>query len=159
MDEPMQCQQVEDRFEEHFEGPLQEVAGHLARCEQCRRQWDGFAGLMEQLAGLKATPPGPEFDLKVLATLEARGLFEEEPSLLERWLRWTETWLPRAALAACVLLILWMVGLAGTRPPEELRALTPEKARAWTHLPDAVPPPAFPGPAPSQKRVEVVVTP
>ncbi len=152
----MQCESVENRFEEHYDASLAEVSQHLEACPECRREWDDFVDLMARLQTLKAGAPSPELDRRVLQELETRGIFNERPSVLEVGLEWLNRLLPKVALAACLLLLLWMADLAQTRPPEELRALRPDRARLWTNLPDAVPPPAFPGPPPSQQRPHLV---
>lgn len=152
----MQCEAIEEQFEQHLDKPVPEVLSHLENCSGCRHRWEQYQQLLADLKTLRA-PPAPEgIDQRVLAQLESRGMFEPGKPWTETFFDWVEWLLPKAAVLTCLLLIFWMGLLAATRPGPELRALKPESARLWTRLPDAVPPPAFPGPGPAQSRIQVV---
>lgn len=144
----MHCDDLREEF-----GLYSEPPEHLMDCQECRQEWEIHLALRD----LKAPTLGADFDRLVLNQLEARGLFEPTtPTLLEKLSSWFTQIVTPAAVLACLLLLLWLGDLANTRPAPELRALRPDRARMWTSLPDAVPPPVFPGPAPSRVRRPLV---
>lgn len=144
----MQCDEIRERFPE-----LDSPPEHIDTCPACAEEWK----LHLQLRGLRAPLLPDSFATGVLTALEERGFFTApEPTLAEKlWAHFARLLLP-LALAACAILFLWMGSLAAQRPAPELRALQPDKARMWSSLPDAVPAPAIPGPAPSKEQVRLV---
>lgn len=140
----MRCEELRERFAE--EPRSVELTRHLEGCPDCRLDWQIF----QELQALQAPPlNAAAFDRTVLDGLERRGAFSPRPpSFGERLIAWFARALPPVAVAACLLLLLWLGNLAATRPGSDVRALTPDKARVWSRLPDAVPPALETGPAP-----------
>lgn len=148
MDIVMQCDQIRETFPELTSPPQ-----HVEKCKACREEWE----LHLRLRNFRAPELDANFDRAVLQALDSKGFFEpDSPTWLERTGELLQRFLTPLAVAACVLLFLWMGRLAWEKPAPELRALQPEQSKLWSSLPDAVPPPALPGPAPSQRQVRLV---
>lgn len=144
----MSCQVTRETFHLYKIPPE-----HCAACAECRAEWELHLALRE----LRAPDLGEEFNQRVLECLELKGHFQPTPpSRLESLWHLLTRALPPLAVAACLLLFLWMGNLAANRPPSELRSLPPDDAQLWSNLPDAVPPRALPGPAPSRQRWRLV---
>lgn len=144
----MHCEEIRERFSE-----LDAPPEHIQHCSDCAAEWE----LHLQLRGLRAPLLSESFESGVLAALEERGFFASPASTFadKLWEQFVRILLP-VTLAACALLLLWMGGLALQRPAPELRALEPDNAKLWTSLPDAVPAPPIPGPAPSRHQTRLV---
>ena len=143
----MHCDEIREQFPDSESPP-----GHLETCAECRQAWMVHTALQS----FSAPQLGVSFDAKVMQALESRGHFESQRSVWDSLSTWLQRLLPPATVLACLLLFLWMGTLALTKPGEDLRALNPEKAKLWTTLPDAVPPPALPGAAPSRRQIRLV---
>lgn len=144
----MRCEELRERFLE----PDAELQRHLESCSECREEWLVF----RQLQSLRAPRLDPTFDLRVLAGLTARGHFRPAPpNLAQKLGGWLARALAPVAVLACLLLLVWLGDLALTRPGPEVRSLRPETARLWIGLPDAMPVPGDPGPAPPGAGVRV----
>lgn len=148
MDDAMRCDQIREEFRLCEQPPE-----HVRDCPDCRLEWEVHLSLRQ----FQAPKLEESFDQLVLAQLQQRGLFDPPaPTFLQRLSQGFAKLLTPATILACLLLLLWLGDLAATRPAPELRALRPDRARLWSSLPDAVPPPAFPGPAPSRVRRPLV---
>lgn len=148
MDDIMQCDEIREKFCQ-----MEEPSEHVKSCSACAEEWE-FHLLLRQHA---APQLGEDFEAGVLERLQARGFFEVSGrTWSERaWQYFCEALTP-LAVAACLLLFLWMGQLATRSPAPDLRALEPEESRLWSSLPDAVPPPAIPGPAPARVQIRLV---
>ena len=144
----MQCEEIRERFPE-----LDSPPDHIETCSACAEEWKRHL----LLRGFKAPLLPDSFGAGVLTALEERGFFEPPaPTLAERlWDHFARLLLP-LALATCAFLLLWMGSLAVQRPAPDLRALQPDNAKLWSSLPDAVPAPPIPGPAPSREQMRLV---
>lgn len=144
----MHCDEIRESFPKRETPP-----DHIHTCTACAEEWERHLLLREFRAPLLSE----SFDTDVMRALEERGFFQAPaPTLGERlWEHFVRLLLP-LALAACAFLLLWMGGLALQRPSPELRALQPENAKLWSSLPDAVPAPALPRPAPSRAQTRLV---
>ena len=144
----MHCEEIRDQFSQ-----LSEPPPHIEECEDCRLEWE----IHLALRALKAPELSSNFDQLVLQGLEERAYFQNS------WQRATEHLARRfcsilrpVALAACLLLLLWLGRLSQKEPPPELRALEAGPARAWSRLPDAVPAAPLPGATPQRRRIRLV---
>lgn len=138
----MRCEELRERFSGF---PDEELARHLEGCPQCRQDWLVF----QEMLALKAPVLDAAFDRAVLEGLQSRGYFEPSPpTLWQRASAWLARAIPPAAVLASLLLLLWLGDLAATRPGADVRALSPDTARMWSRLPDAVPSPTERRPAP-----------
>ncbi len=147
----MQCDQIRESFSQ-----CQEAPEHIQGCAECRQEWE----IHQMLRQFKAPQLDSSFDLAVLSRLEQRGHFAPPtPNWWEKLAAQLSYLLPRAAVLACLLLLFWLGNLASTSPSPELRALRPDRARLWTSLPDAVPPPAYPGAGPDRVHRPLVQKP
>lgn len=144
----MQCEEIRESFPD-----LDSPPEHIETCSACAEEWERQL----LLRGFKAPILPDSFATGVMTALEERGFFEAPtPTLAERlWEHFARLLLP-LALAACAFLLLWMGSLAAQQPAPELRALQPDNAKLWSSLPDAVPAPAIPGPAPSREQIRLV---
>lgn len=144
----MQCDEIRETFCE-----LDSPPEHIQTCSACAQEWERHL----LLRGFKAPVLPESFEFGVVTALEERGFFEPPvPGLAERlWEQFVRLLLP-LALAACAFLLLWMGSLAAQQPAPELRALQPDEAKLWSSLPDAVPAPPIPGPAPSREQIRLV---
>jgi hypothetical protein len=144
----MQCEEIRERFPE-----LDSPPEHTQTCSACAEEWERHL----LLRGFKAPLLSDSFAEGVLTALEERGFFESPtPTLAERmWEQFVRLLVP-LALATCAFLFLWMGSLALQQPAPELRALQPDNAKLWSSLPDAVPAPPIPGPAPSREQMRLV---
>ena len=144
----MHCEEVRESFS-RLDAPPE----HIRNCSACAEEWE----LHLLLRGFKASPLPDSFESGVLTALEERGFFQPSaPTFAEKlWDHFVRLLWP-LALATCAFLLLWMGGLALQKPAPELRALEPDNAKLWTSLPDAVPAPPIPGPAPSRHQTRLV---
>lgn len=130
----MDCAQIEGLLLERAAGPLEPadeaiVAGHLARCEACRRE----AAAAEEALGLAALPPPSAEEHAALAPLvEDTRAALRRADLRRLWLRRAGV----ALLAAAAAALLVLMPLAGrSRRAETLAAVPSEEStgdlEAW----------------------------
>jgi anti-sigma factor RsiW len=119
----MSCQHVEKNLIAYLDGKAsaserRSVQAHLAECGECRERAEQFRVLFGVLDEWPAPPPSTSFDANVLAHVAqapARGGF---------WAWFMPS--PRAAfaLAAVVLLSLWLSSMRPSRPAQVVVAQT-----------------------------------
>lgn len=103
----MDCAEIEGLLLERAAGPLEPedeaiVAGHLARCEACRRE----AAAAEEALGLAALPPpSPEEHAALAPLVENTRAALRKADLSRLWLRRAGTALLAAAAAALLVLV------------------------------------------------------
>lgn len=128
----MRCEEIRETFHGTEQPP-----DHVSHCQDCRDEWEMHVALR----AFKAPDLDERFNARVLAELDYRDVFtKSEPGVFQRVYEKLLQVLPPVAMAACLLLLLWMGRVASHRPKPELRALESDKAKVWSQLPDAVPP-------------------
>jgi hypothetical protein len=121
----MNCQGLRDLIPDYLAGELpsdalKEFEAHLMQCDDCQAELEHFESTWVALGELPEEEPGPELRGRFYSMLEdekRRLARAERGSLLKRFERWLDSWMPkRPAVQVAMAAMLLVVGVAaGTR--------------------------------------------